>query len=82
MTLHHFFCPLCKHNWSSTQPDPGPCMHCGCETVRRIMIHFAVLPTEGDYVAYFDGDPESMEYGYGVDERAAVGDLIENYGGE
>lgn len=32
-----------------------------------------------DWCAYYDGEEESCQYGYGHTEREAVADLIENY---
>lgn len=38
------------------------------------------IPTrDHDWVAYFDGDEERGEYGYGETEAEAIADLLECY---
>ena len=32
-----------------------------------------------DWVAYYDGDEESVRYGYGATEREAIDDLLDNH---
>lgn len=38
-----------------------------------------IPPREFDWCAYYDGDEESGQYGYGRTEQAAVDDLTDNW---
>ena len=81
---YRFFCTHCKTDWT-TEYDrgSGPCPCCDHESVREIMVHFvwpAIPIRDFDYCAWFDGEEERGDYGYGHDAVTAVNDLINNYG--
>lgn len=52
---------------------------------KKIITNFIYPPIPirtNDWCAYYDGEEENGNYGYGETEEAAVKDLIENYSDE
>lgn len=51
--------------------------------MRKIITHNEQPPIPDrrfDWVAFYDGEEERCEYGYGITEAAAVADLVSNWG--
>lgn len=80
---YHWYCAWCHNDWDTDDFRYGPCPCCDHETVREIMVHHVFPPIprrDFDYRAYFDGEEENGQYGYGPDVNTAISDLIAEYG--
>lgn len=47
--------------------------------IKTVCVYPPIPDRRFDWIAYFDGEEEAGDYGYGATEQAAIADFIENY---